>query len=116
MTLLAIRLRRLVFSEKETQQAGMLPVFRDHDIRPRSHQAIPFPGVDALAADLVAGHSHGHAAGALDLLDLHKAIPKGKQLLAAQAVLAEDALDDHFLGEVLIVVERSVNVLAKVSR
>src|ERR1700738_1790134 len=94
-----------LLGKKKTQQRLDLAIFRDHDIRARFDQTFSLPGVDALAVDLVAGHGHGNPADFLDLFDLHKAVAKSQQLVATKIMLAQNALDDHLLGEVLIVIK-----------
>src|SRR5262245_44904847 len=61
----------------------------DDDVGAGGDEAVAFPGVDALAADFVAGHGDGDAAGALDLLDLDEAVAEAEQLVAPQVVVAQ---------------------------
>ena len=75
----------------------MPPVVAEDRIGARLHQAVALPGIDTLAADLVAGHGDGHTAHPLHLFNLHKAIAEAEQFVAAQTVLAQDALDNHLL-------------------
>src|SRR5207253_85909 len=99
---------------KEPQQAFPSSVFRDNDVGSRLHQPPALPGVDAAALDLIAGNCNGHTANPLHLLDLDKTIAEAEQLLAAEAVLLQDALNDHLLGEVVVVIESTVNVLPEI--
>src|SRR5437870_4884167 len=85
-------------AEQQIQQAPVLAELGNHDIGARGDEPLAFPGIDALAANLVAGDGDGDAAGAFDLLDLDEAVAEAEQLFAAQVVLAQDALDDDLLG------------------
>src|SRR5437773_2472038 len=83
---------------------------------PPTHiKPIAFPLIDAAALDFIAGHGHRHASRALDLFNLHKSVAEGQKLLAVQVVVVNDPLDHHFLGEVLVVVQSSVNPVSKKS-
>src|SRR5690349_1468825 len=55
---------------KQIPQQFLLPaIVGDDYVGARPHQAVALPGVDALAAHLVAGHRHRHPSHPLDLLD-----------------------------------------------
>src|SRR6266849_1303398 len=92
----------------------MVSILRDYDVRAGLDQALALPGVDAAALHLIAGHGDGHAAGSTNLLDFDKTVAKAQQLFAAQVVLLQDPLDDHSLRKILVLVERSVDVLGEV--
>src|SRR2546427_8975046 len=89
------------FRKDTLQQSCGVPKIWNYDICPNAHQSPVFPLIESARAivGLVAGHSHGQAADFFRVLDFHVTVAKRKQLLALDPVLAKDALDDHFLGE-----------------
>src|SRR5579871_4677129 len=60
------------------EQLFVPSIFRNDNIGAGPHQALALPDMDALTVDLIAGHSHGHATGALDLLNLDEAIAEAQ--------------------------------------
>src|SRR5579885_3626685 len=107
---------RSLLAEQPRQQPLVLPIVGDDDVCPRADEAVALPGVDAPAVDLVAGHRHGDAAGAAHLLDLDEAVAEAEQLGTVQVVLLQDAVDNHLLGELLVFVQRAINMRAEVRR
>src|SRR5262245_59791219 len=101
-------------TEQKRGQAVADTIVADHEISARADEPVAFPGVDPLALDLIASHRDRHTAGALHLLDLYKTVAEAQEFLAVQLLLAQDALDNHLLGEVPIIVERSIDVLPEV--
>ena len=64
----------------------------------------------------VAGHRHRQPAHPLGVLDFHVAVAEGQQPSAGNGVFAQNAFDDHFLGEALVVVAGAVDPRAEVPR
>src|SRR5262249_19178651 len=63
---------------------------------------------------LVRCDSQSETACRLSILDLHVTVTNHKQLRSVQIVLCEYPLDDHLFGEVLIPVERGIDVRSEV--
>ena len=99
------------------QQDLGVAIVGNHDVRADAQEPLPLPGIHPSGAvvRLVAGHGDGQSAHGLGVLDLHVAVAEGQQPLARDGVVAEDAIDDHLLGEVLIVVLRPVDPRAEVA-
>ena len=99
------------------KQGFGVAIIGNHDIRADAQEPLPLPGIHLPGAvvRLVAGHGDGQSAHALGVLDFHVTVAEGQQPLARDRVVAEDAIDDHLLGEVLIVVQRPVDPRTEVA-
>src|SRR5208337_650303 len=93
-------------SQNQLQKRSGVAEVRDHDVGTDAREPLAFPLVHLTRAvvGLVAGHADGPAAGLSGVLDLDVAVAEGEKLLAANAVLADDPLDDHLLGERLVII------------
>lgn len=101
-------------SDGEVVEKGRhFPVVGDDDIGAGLDEAIAFPFVDAGAVFLVASDADGNASDAFDFLDFDVAVTEAHESSLVEVIVSDESIDDHFLGEVLVVVLRSVDVGAE---
>ncbi len=87
----------------------MLAKVGNDDVGAGPDEPLPLPFVDSLAIDLIGSDPHSDASYRFGVLDLDVAIAKGHELGATQMVFVEDALNDHLLGVILVIVQRAVD-------
>ena len=89
----------------------------DDGVGADAQQALALPLVDSARAvvRLVAGHGHRQAANLLGVFDLDVAVAEGEQVTAGDAVSLQNPIDDHLLGELLVVVQGAVDVTVEIA-
>jgi hypothetical protein len=91
---------------------------RDDNIGAHFQEPVVLPGIEVAgtAVRLIAGHGNRQASDLLGVLDLDIAVPQSQQLLSGNLVLTEDALDDHSLVELPVVIRCAINMVPKIRR
>src|SRR5258705_7128371 len=108
--------RFLRFAENQFEQSFSIAEIRNHDVCADPHQALALPFVHAArpVIRLVAGNGNRQATNLLCVFDFDVAIAKRKQSIAGHRILPQNPLDHHLLGKTLVIIERAVNVRAKI--
>src|SRR2546430_8269565 len=99
------------------QQRGAATKVWNGDIRANTEQALAFPFVHLAGTVIrfVAGDGDGQSADFFRVLNFHIAVSEREQLFTGNCVLPQDAVDHHFFGELLEIVQRAVDVFAEIA-
>jgi hypothetical protein len=99
-------------AEQPLQQFRASLIIRNHHVRSGRDQPLAFPAVHDTRFH-VTGHGHGRAAHLPNFFRFHDAIAEAEQLLTAEVVLRQNAVNDAALRERRVVAFGGVDLAAE---